>query len=533
MTRFQTHSLALAGVGFVSFVAVESPRISTISFLVGLFVVIGGVLFAMNWWEKRHRDTAEVRTAAQSFVNTKRILMALTALGIVAYVGGMQTMATFSAETTNAQNASSSGTLTLGNTQNGGATVCNSYGTNTGTTSSVDNVFPSCPAILTLTNLAPGVGAGALGYVTVKNTGSVDGRFLYLKAPYVNTTLNTTVTAGATVTNQAVTVTPIQGTIKNGDTVTFSYGTNTQDCTVGGTSPVSAQAATTSLTLASCTGNSGKWNFAYGPGTRITDGTSDDIASGTAHTECYDAAKTTTGVNGSTKGTDLDFLETITAGTASTALPGNLLCSELYLFVQEQSGGNNYCWFGISYSNGMCAAPMSSTLNSTTGGTNMQISSSTTALNITGLTGNVKSGDVLYITYGQNTAQCTAGADAYLNATTISVGSCSATSTNTLATFPTGVSGTTIVSDSTMLNAVNNDTTHSITNFDTSVRGTELYALTGNGTTANVSPLPVQLAAGASRTFYIGAYLLPATAAQQNTVQGITSKFGIAFHLDQ
>jgi hypothetical protein len=89
--------------------------------------VAAGGAFAFHWWGARHRDSEDVQAAAKSFVNTKRILMALLALGIVAYVGGMQTMATFSAETTNAQNGVSSGTLTLSDTPNGQTgQACNS-----------------------------------------------------------------------------------------------------------------------------------------------------------------------------------------------------------------------------------------------------------------------------------------------------------------------------------------------------------------------------------------------------------------------
>jgi hypothetical protein len=530
MTPLNSKSFVLGGIAIVAFVGVESPRIGPISFIVGLLSLLAGVAFAMQWWHKRHGDENDSESAVKSFVNTKRVLMAMMALGIVAYVGGSETMANFSAEATNTGSTATSGSLSL-NDQVGSGTVCASYGS---PTSSQDNVNPACLSAITLTNLAPGVaasGASAMGKITVTNSGSVDGRFLYLAAPSVNTTLKTGVVAGANPTATPLVTNTVNGTIRGGDTITLTYaGTNSQDCTVAGASnTVAAQggisnsgATQSTIALASCVG--GTYNFAYPANTRITDGNTQAVG----HTECYDASK----IGG------LDFTETITANSASTAVPTDGLCSTLYLWVQEQGATGNECWFGIANSNGSCAAPISSLLSATTGGTNLQLGASTTNLTFTATTtGNVLNGDTIYVTQGTNTGSCTvqtgAAHDAYVNSSSIDVTGCSSTPANF-----TFTSGTAVVTDATALSVVNNDVLHSVKSFDTTYNiangKISLYDVTGNGTTtAAQSPPPVQLASGQSRVFYVGAYLIPSSGNNQNSIQGVTAHFGMLFHLDQ
>src|SRR5581483_9634295 len=350
-------------------------------------------------------------------VQTKRILMAVMALGVASYVGGHATLATFSAETSNENSTASSGTLTMSDTSN--ATTCASFGAGT----SADNVNSGgrspnsnyCAAAITLTNLAPGVGASALGVNTVagmgkivlKNTGSSDGRFLYLLAPYVNTTLNvgSPYTVGVAPPS-SVPVFPVRGTVMAQDNIVFSYSGVTQTCKAGASAAstgVQAQGGATSIPIYGC--SPATWNYAYGANTRVYDSSSD---TSNANTECYDSGKTTTaGVVGATKGTDLDFNEVPATGTTS---PTNGLCQALYMWVQEQdSTGMNYCFFGQTSTDGsQCVAPINSTFVSNDLPTANTFDTTTTTITVSTLTGNVQKNDHLTISDGPNTATCVA-----------------------------------------------------------------------------------------------------------------------------
>src|SRR6202008_3264832 len=107
--------------------------------------------------------------------------------------------------------------------------------------------------------------------------------------------------------------------------------------------------------------------------------------------------------------------------------------------------------------NGMCNAPIST---NPTIGSNTTIGTAT--YTVAALTGNVKTGDSVAFTEGANVVTCTATANSYITATTISVNSCSVTS---------GVNGTfdssTVVTDTTTLTTLSTDTTNTISNFDT------------------------------------------------------------------
>src|SRR5579885_1285899 len=96
-----------------------------------------------------------------STAQAKKILLAVMAVGAAAtFLGYDGTFATFSAETSNTGSSLSSGTLTMSDQVNSG-TVCLSAN---GATQ--NNVNPSCSAVLSLTNVAPGV-YGGVAQVTV------------------------------------------------------------------------------------------------------------------------------------------------------------------------------------------------------------------------------------------------------------------------------------------------------------------------------------------------------------------------------
>jgi hypothetical protein len=542
--RIHAHRLVLAATALTAFVGAESPRLGPVGFLVGLFAVGGTIAFTWNRWERRH-SSPETKSAAKSFVQTKRVLIAVMALGVASYVGGHATLATFSAETSNENSLASTGTLTMSDTSN--ATTCASFGTNT----SQDNVNSGgvspntnyCGAAITLTNLAPGVGASAsgvntvagMGKIVLKNTGSTDGRFLYLLAPYVNTTL--TVGSPYTLGNAppaTVPVNPVRGTVTAQDTIVFSYASHTQSCKAGAsisTTGVVAQGGATSIPIYGCT--PATWNYAYGANTRVYDSSSDTTA---ANTECYDSGPTTTaGVVGATKGTDLLFNEQVPTGSTT---PTNGLCQALYMWVQEQdSTGVNYCFFGQvptvagNPDHSQCVAPINASFVSNN--TAATFNASTNTVTVSALTGNVQANDSLTISEGAKTAICTASAAAYINDATISLSGCN--------TYPTGSTFTAaaIVRDTTAEGLVNNDATHSITNFDTANRPNtgeiSLPPVTSNGA-INVNSAYQLTHSGSStdtRTFYIGVCMIAPSATAQNNLQGETATFGLTWHLDQ
>src|SRR5665213_3849400 len=114
-------------------------------------------------------------------VKTKKLLLAVLAIGAAAYLGGGGTFASFSAEASNNGSSVSSGTLTMSNKVNS-ATACMSTDVN----STQNNVNPNCNALFALTNVAPGIAAGS-AKLTIQNTGSIDASKLFsVAASYVN-----------------------------------------------------------------------------------------------------------------------------------------------------------------------------------------------------------------------------------------------------------------------------------------------------------------------------------------------------------
>ena len=427
----------------------------------------------------------------------KALLAFLMAIGAAAYFGGGGTFASFSAETTNIGSAIGSGTLTMSDQVNS-TTACLSANAAT-----QNNVNPACAAALTLTNVAPGV-YGGVAQITVQNTGSIDASKFYFWAPQVNATLTGALTSGVAVTTLAVS--PLEGTITSGDSLVVSFGTHSQTFIASG----GASGGATSISVTSQVAN-----FSYAVGTVVSDSSSNTSVN---NTDCYDAKTTSPGTLNATKGTDLNF----------NPVAGNPLCSTLLVFVQETTGGLNYCWLGKGSSpeasNGACTAPISVNPSSilSTGG-------AITSLPVTALNGNVASGDSIVVTSGSHTQTFTATAAAFFGATSISV-----TSATPNFAYPTSST----VIDSSALSALNPDTTDTITNFDTahnSVGKIQLFPVTGNGAVDTAAPVELNhFQSGTySRTFQVGVYMPAPAGINQNPLQGLQSTFGITWHIDQ
>jgi hypothetical protein len=294
----------------------------------------------------------------------KTVLVFAILVGLSAYVMGGSTFATFTGETGNRGNGFASGTLTLTDQVNS-LTACDSYGS-----ASDDNYNPACNAALTLTNLAPGV-VGGQSKLTIANNGSIDASLFSVFAPYVNATLNASIGSGATIgTGQSVTsftVTPLEGPVSTGDTIVLDYKGVTQQFCAGANAAAGAISITISGgypagTSGSCSGTPPTTTAGtmFGVGSRVDDTSSDTTA---GNTDCSDAQTTTPGVAGATKGTDLNFNPTT----------NNPFCSTALLYIQEQTGNRNYCWFGrgspygdqggfTEDSNGQCRTPTTMTL---------------------------------------------------------------------------------------------------------------------------------------------------------------------------
>jgi hypothetical protein len=422
----------------------------------------------------------------------KAFLTLLMALGAVAYFGGDGTLASFSAETANPGSTIASGTLTMSNSVNSQTACLSSSGTGAS-----NNVNASCDKLFTITNVAPGVYAG-VAQVTVKNTGSLNASKLWVWAPTTSSTLTAALTSGTSYTTLAVTA--LKNAIVAGQGIVVSSGTHSQ--TFYASAAAAANATSISVTSQAA-------NFSY------------PIGSNADVNDCYDQTTTSAPAGapgGTTYGSQLNF--------NSTA--GNPMCGAMVMYVQETgqvsgSGGTtsySYCWLGNSSGQSLCVAPISVTLSSS-------VTSSSTALPVTALNGNVKNGDTIVVTKSDgSTLTFSATQDVTFGATSIPVGSGSGTGTAT--------SGS-AVSDTSSLGTLNADTTNTITNFDTShnsrVGPVQLAQVTANGTLGNTGL--TQLASGASRTFEIGILLPAPTGGIQNNLQGLFSTFGLTWHIDQ
>ncbi len=440
---------------------------------------------------------ARRRRQEHGIVRTKKVLLAVMAIGAAAYLGTGGTFSSFSAEVQNSGSSIASGTLTMNNQVNGG-TLCLSAG---GVTQ--NNINANCDAVVGLTNVAPGVFGGnlATAKVTITNTGSIDASKLYLYAPYTNTKLTSALTTGGPITT--LNVSPLEGSIANLEPVVVSYGlSNTQTFTANGATP----GGSTTITVGSLTPN-----FAYPIGSTVIDTSSDTTPS---NTNCWDV-KTGPGGGSPTKGADLNF----------NPITGNPFCSTVVMYVQETTANKYFCWYGRGKglspqaSGGFCSTPVAVTLSSAATGT-------LTSISVTALNGVVKSGEQITVTSGANSQTCTASATARFLATTINITSCAFGAT----VYPIG---STVV-NTTSLNNLNSETINTVSNFDTgnSLTGKiTLAPVTADGTSDGTAT--VQLAASASRTFQVGLFLPAPSGSNQNALQGLASTFGMTWHMDQ
>ncbi|MCW2975672.1 MAG: hypothetical protein JWM06_953 [Actinomycetia bacterium] len=430
-------------------------------------------------------------------VGLKKLLMGLMLFGAATYFGGGGTFASFSAETSNSGSSIASGTLTMSDTVNTNTACLSANAT------SINNANPACNAALTLANVAPGVFAGT-AQITIQNTGSIDASKLFFWASSVNATLNAGLSSGTAATT--LTVTPLEGTVTNGDSIVVSYGTHTQTFVAS----AGASGAATSISVTSQVAN-----FSYPVGSSVTDTSSNSSVN---NTNCFDAKTTVAGAAGATKGTDLNF----------NPAAGNPFCAATLIFVQETTGGNNYCWLGKGSSpeaaNGACTAPISVSIR-----TALSTGGAITALPVTALNGNVASGDSIVVTSGSNTQTFTTTAAAGFGATSLAI-------TSATPNFAYPITSTVV--DSTTQGTLNSDTADTITNFDTahgSIGRIQLYPVTANGAVDTAAPVQLShFGSGTySRTFQVGLYVPAPAGTNQNQLQGLASTFGITWHIDQ
>jgi hypothetical protein len=453
---------------------------------------------------RRRRELPRPAASAPSLDRTKKILALAMACGAIAYVGGRATFGLFNAETTNPDSSMASGTLVMGNKVDSGTTCVSSSG------ATLDNVNDSCDVALTLANMAPGV-SSAQAKLTVENDGSLDASKFTLFAPYPRTSLNGALTDNVA-TGGSLTVAALKTAVATGDVVMVSDGGHSQTFTVAAPG---ASAGATAIPITSALAN-----YSYPVGSRVDDTSGN---TGASNTQCYDVKTTTSTVAGATVGTALNFNPTT----------GNPLCSALDFWIQEQTNGFNYCWYG----RGSAASPAPSAAGQCRTPTTASLSGAVTAgsplatVAVSALTGNVKSGDVLTITQGTHTDTFTASAAAYIGDTTIAVSPSWSPSY--------AYTGAATITDTTAVNDFVGDTTDTISAFDTGHKAgataIELHPLTGNNAYAAAATIELNRHndAGYQRVFYVGVFLPASGTAAQNQLQGLSSTFGLSWHVDQ
>jgi hypothetical protein len=151
------------------------------------------------------------------------------------------------------------------------------------------------------------------------------------------------------------------------------------------------------------------------------------------------------------------------------------------------------------------------------------------------LNGNISTGDHVVIKENNTSNECTVtGGPYYIGAAGTSIGITSCAPATAATTYDSNA----VVYDKTAYDSLNttaSNTNSTVSSFDTARnQGTGpiyLSPLTGNGA-ANTSAA-VQLAAGASRTFYVGVYFPSPSSSNQNNLQGLISTFGLLWHMDQ
>lgn len=473
------------------------------------------------------RPTDVEHTPSAPLDQTKKILLLAMVAGIVSLVGGRGTWSSFSAETRNPGSSVSSGLLTMSDKVNN-ATACLST-----SASSADNYNAACDAVFAPTDLAPGsvnaytssfplsgstAGKGwFMSKIVIQNTGTIDASKLSVSAPYGNAVLTTQVSPG---TVASLTFSGgFEGSVASGDSITLSYqGTSQTFCTSSNARPTQGTPVTT-ITIVATAGTCSQptsTTSTWPSGTRVLDTSSDTT---TTNTNCYD---------------------TKTAAAASynfNLLTTNPLCQTLELWIQEQTSGSNYCWFGVGSTfnsptaNGMCVTP---TTQQYAGSSISSGAAMPGSLALGTLNGNINTGDHVVIKESNASNECTVTGGPYYigNAGTVSITSCSP------ATAATAYDSSAIVYDKTAYDALNttaSNTNSTISNFNTARNQGSgaifLPPLTGNGA-ANAGAA-VQLASGASRTFYVGVYFPSPSGSNQNNLQGLISTFGLLWHTDQ
>jgi hypothetical protein len=369
-----------------------------------------------------------------------------------------------------------------------------------------DNINAGCGAALNITNVAPGAfGPTQTAKITIQNTGSIDASKFYLYAPSVNAKLTAPLTIG--VPPGTLAVTALEGSVAIGDQIVVSYGGKSQTFVASAASA----GGTTSITVSSLAAN-----FSYPVNSNVNDTSSN---TGATNTDCYDVKTTSPGTPGATAGTALNF----------NPITGNPFCSAVLLYVQETTNNNYYCWTGKGsapqVANGLCVAPISVTLT-----TALSSGTAPATLQVSALNGNVTSGNQVTVTSGTNTQTFTTTADAHFGDTSIAV----AGAPNANFSYPIGSS----LVNTSALTSLNSDTTDTISNFDTlhPVGGRiQLSPILSNGVldTAAAVQLNHWNTGNYQRTFYVGLYLPVPAGSNQNALQGLSSTFGLTWHIDQ
>lgn len=486
-------------------------------------------------------------------------------IGVLAFSGSGGTFASFNAVTTNPGNSISSGTLTLSDQVHSG-TMCLSSGGPVG--NPANNANPTCTAIVTVQNVAPGSWdmSTQTAKVTIEDTGSLNASTFTLSAPTHATCAGSKSTSAPHVTVSTVTVasgsptaTAAAGSFSRVRTgmLVFALGVpaGTTVTAVGSTSVTMSQNATAtksesvnfgwSTTVAhvqftsgqktiTVTGGNGFPGVAVGmtvsaTGTPVPTSTIVTAIAGTTITISQAATATATKAVvyfGATSGRQNNF--------TSTPSPTYPFCHSALLYVQESAtvGANTdyYCWYGYnttgtgtteSATTGLCAAPLVTT---TTGSITC---ASATSITLTAATGPIYHNDLITVTSAGTTCTLKAGAT-YKPSTSSTV--ISVTHTSGSGTFPSGSA----VSDSTVAGHLNSDHTHTVATFISRFKHTigkiVLYPITGPG--AITKRATVQLGALSSRSFTIGLYV-PKLATTQNTVQGLKTIFGLTWYISQ
>jgi hypothetical protein len=312
----------------------------------------------------------------------------------------------------------------------------------------------------------------------------------------------------------------VEGTMSPGDFITISYGGHSQTFCVAGASNVSGSSVSsipvqTYTPPSTCSAGNPTPTFNFPAGSTIQDSSSNTTAS---NTDCYDKQTTPLG-----------------AGAGWNPATGNPLCVATLGYIQETTGGKNYCWYGNSTGapTGACTAPISTKASNLSGA----VATSTTYNLSSNLTGNVKSGDTLQFSENGNVVQCTSTNsglpgtnDYYIGASILKT---SATACTIISGTNTGFDSNAIITDYTTTNTLASDSSHTLSQFDINKNYNheiELTPVTANGT-APVAAVDLA-ASGGQRTFVVGIFI-PGPAAAQNQLQGLTSTFGLTWHIDQ